>query len=255
MTFRASVVSLAVAVALGGCMTTRQRDVTGSGDDRLDDTGGSEPVAKKAASKTDDRCGADGKGNVVLYDARTAEVVPCVLVTLSRENAECVQRCRMLQGDSAATQSTGGTECPDGTTCPSERVFNGRSNGSGQVMAPTLGSTRLTALAEGYALTQFDPTPGRANGPVEVELLPTTGFIVKLLDQDGNYLSGVSASFKQGEEVLAQLRSNELANVYLQSSPFGSDPVQVDVDGFQPLDVSGPEQLGSDGHTLTLHKK
>ncbi|MFL5319815.1 MAG: hypothetical protein ACJ790_09170 [Myxococcaceae bacterium] len=245
---------VALLLLCGACVTTRQKDASGSGDERLDE-GTSGDVAKKQDTATaEDRCGPDGKGNVVLYDARTAEVVPCALVLISRENAECVQRCRMLAGDSASASSSGGTQCPDGTTCSSERVFNGRSNKSGQLTAPSLGSSKLTAVVEGYALTQVDPSTDPKT-PTEVELLPTTGFILKLIDQDGNYLNGVSATFAQGVDVIAQLRSNELANVYLQPSPFGNDPVTVTVDGFQPAEVKAVTDLGDDGHTLTLNKK
>lgn len=248
-----SLALFASLLLVSACVTSRQHDVTGTGDDRLDESSTEAAPQKKAAA--DETCGAEGKGNVVLYDARTAEVVSCALVSINRENAECVQRCRMLAGEEAQATTTGGTQCPDGTTCPSERVFNGRSNKGGMLNVPNLGSTLLTAVAEGYAVTQFEPKASRASGPVEVELLPAKGFIVKLLDQDGNYLNGVSATFKQGQDVLAQLRSNELANVYLQPNPFGSEPVTVEVEGFAPAEVKTVADLGADGHTLTLSKR
>jgi hypothetical protein len=125
----------------------------------------------------------------------------------------------------------------------------------GAVNVATLGTARLTAVAEGFAPTLFDPVPPKPNALVEVELMPDTGFLLKLVDESGNYLPDVSATFRQGENVVAQLRSNELANVFFpQRTPFSGEPVRVEVEGYQATTINGAQDLGTDGHTLTLKK-
>lgn len=244
---------VALAALFVSCVTNR-KDVTGTGDDRLDENEiKADATAKERAPES--ACGPDGKGNVVLLDAKTASPVSCVLVTITRENAECVARCKMLAGDSAPSVGASGTQCPDGSSCPSDRVFNGRSNKVGQVNADNLGTGQLTAVAEGFAPTLFDPVPPKPNALIEIELMPETGFLLKLVDDAGNYLPDLSATFKQGDNVIAQLRSNELANVFFpQRTPFSGETVTVVVEGYQPAQINSAADLGSDGHTLVLKK-
>jgi hypothetical protein len=62
-------------------------------------------------------------------------------------------------------------------------------------------------------------------------------------------------TFRSGEEVIAQLRSNVLANVFFaQRNPFSGQEVVVEAEGFSKGKIKGPEDLGDDGHTLTLKK-
>lgn len=245
-----TVVLLALCCA---CSTTRQ-GVSGSGDDRLDE-GQAAADAQPAAAQDTSGCGPEGVGNVVLLDAKTASPVSCVLVTLTRENAQCVERCKLLAGETAPSVGASGTQCPDGSECPADRIFNGRSNKVGQVNVGKLGEGPLTAVAEGYVATAFDPVPPKADALIEVELMPATGFLLKLVDEAGNYLPDVSATFKTGDDVLAQLRSNELANVFFpQRTPFSGEAVTVIVDGYQPAQIKGQTDLGADGHTLVLKK-
>lgn len=236
------------------CVTGR-KDASGSGDERLEENTIDAQANATATAAPDSSCGPEGKGNVVLLDARTASPVSCVLVTIARENAECVARCKLLAGESAPAVGASGTQCPDGSSCPSDRIFNGRSNKVGQVNVENLGTGSATAVAEGFAPTLFDPVPPKPNALIEIELMPETGFLLKLVDDAGNYLPDVSATFKQGDNVLAQLRSNDLANVYFpQRTPFAGEPVTVTVDGYQPAQITGHQDLGSDGHTLVLKK-
>src|SRR5690242_19740181 len=61
--------------------------------------------------------------------------------------------------------------------------------------------------------------------------------------------------FKQRGEAIAQMNTNELANVHFPyRSPFAGEPVIVEAPGYAPLTVNGPQDLGSDGRTVTLHK-
>lgn len=244
-----------VLVAVSSSCVTHRKDATGTGDERLNENAISSADAQPKATTDASGCGPEGKGNVVLLDARTASPVSCVLVTIARENPECVARCKMLAGESAPSVGASGTQCPDGTVCTSERIFNGRSNKVGQVNVESPGTGSLTAVAEGYAPTAFDPVPPKPNALIEIELVPDTGFLLKLVDDAGNYLPDLSATFKKGDEVLAQLRSNELANVYFpQRTPFSGETVTVVVDGYQPVQISSHADLGSDGHTLVLKK-
>ena len=75
------------------------------------------------------------------------------------------------------------------------------------------------------------------------------------MDPEGNYLTDLLVTFKQRGEAIAQMTTNELANVHFQHrSPFAGEPVIVEAPGYAPLTVNGPQDLGTDGHTVTLHK-
>ncbi|MHB8873689.1 MAG: hypothetical protein ACYC8T_08385 [Myxococcaceae bacterium] len=233
MVFR-TLVALGAALALGGCVTTK-KDVSGSGDERFDDTFSPDKgPARGDADKAAPGCGPEGKGDVVLIDARSATPVACALVTLTRVPPDC----------------------QPGAECPNDVVFQGRANKAGQVLLrDPVGLGRLTAVVEGFAPSHRAAgaaTPGKL---VEIELVPDEGFWLKVLDAEGNYLQGELVTFKQGEEVLAQLRTNDLANVFFASrTPFAGDPVTVEATGYKQSVISGPADLGDDGHTVTLLK-
>lgn len=232
--FSRNLVALGVAVAVSSCVTAK-KDVSGTGDERFDDTVAPDKgPAKGDGDKTGPSCGPEGKGDVVLIDARSATPVACALVTLTREAADCQA----------------------GTECPTDVVFHGRSNKVGQVLLtqPVSGS-RLTAVAEGFAPSYRAAAAVPAGKLIEIEMVPTDGFWLKVLDADGNYLQDVLVTFKQGEDVLAQLRTNDLANVFFTNrNPFAGDPVTVEAQGYKQAVISGPTDLGDDGHTVTLHK-
>ena len=84
--------------------------------------------------------------------------------------------------------------------------------------------------------------------------MPAEGFWLKVLDGDGNYLADTTVTFKQGEDVIAQLRANTLANVFFtQRQPFAGQPVTVEASGYKSQTITASD-LGDDGHTLTLTK-
>lgn len=225
MPVRGWLVSLLVLTA---CVTTR--DSVGGGDSRLD-----EDKAKEDAEKVAGRaCGADAPGDLVLLDARTGGPVTCLAVTVSREPMSCAL----------------------GTECPSEVLFKGFTSSKGQLklIAP-VEKARLTAVADGFAPSRLSNATSVKDRVLELELAPDEGFWLKVLDGDGNYLQDLSVTFKQGDEVIAQLRTNTLANVFFtQRQPFAGDPVAVTAQGYQPLTVNSATDLGEDGHTLTVTK-
>jgi hypothetical protein len=93
---------LVLAFALAGCIHQRP-DVAGSGDERYDET--SRPEKARVEVKDTSQCGAEGKGDVVLLDARTALPVACALVTIFREPTDCKE-----------------------SECQTESIFQGHSN-------------------------------------------------------------------------------------------------------------------------------
>lgn len=216
---------LAAALALS-CATTK--DAVGGGDARLDESSGKESAIAKAKRE----CGPAAPGDVVLLDARTGGPVTCQAVTLLREQMSCT------------------------ADCPSDVVFKGLTNERGQVLLTgPLAKSRLVAVVDGFEPSALQNATSSAGKVLELELAPAEGFWLKVLDGDGNYLPDVSLSFKQGDEVIAQLRSNVLANVFFtQHHPFSGQPVTVTAEGFQPVTVNGVAELGDDGHTLTLRK-
>jgi hypothetical protein len=226
--------SLILAAGVCGCatwdrITGKQPDTAGNGDERYDET--SSPEKPRPVIKDPSQCGAEGKGDVVLLDARTSLPVSCVLVTLFREPTNC--------GD---------------TECTAESIFQGRSNSQGLILVgQPIGSSRVYAVAEGYAQSYRQPGGMSASRIAEIEMVPDDGFLLKVLDSDGNYLPGVEVTFKQGEDVLAQMRTNDLANVYFSSrTPFSGESVTIHAEGYAPVTVASPSELGSDGHTLTV---
>lgn len=216
----------AVLLLLCACATTHA-----SGDDsRLDEASARDGVSKKNAAD----CGADAPGDVILIDARTGGSVPCLPVTLTTEAMSCAV----------------------GSECDSEIYFKGLTGPKGQVklLAPVQ-RVRLVAVAEGFAPSSLSNATSVKDRVLELELAPADGFWLKVLDADGNYLQDVSLSFKQGEDLIAQLRSNTLANVFFTGrQPFSGQPVTVEATGFAPLTISSVSELGEDGHTLTLSR-
>lgn len=216
---------LVCVLVLCACVTTR-----GADDSRLD-----EDQKKEEAIKSSGRaCGPDGPGDVVLLDARTGGSVPCLAVTVSWEPASCAP----------------------GTDCPSEVVFKGLTNKLGQVkLAGPVDHARLTAVADGFDPSTLSNATSSGDHLLELELAPDEGYWLKALDGEGNYLQDLTLTFKQGDDVLAQLRTNTLANVFFnQRQPFAGQAVTVEAEGYRPATVSGPEDLGEDGHTLTLSR-
>ncbi len=219
---------LGLALSLCACVTTK--DSVGGGDSRLDEDKAKEDKVKVAGRS----CGADVPGDVVLLDARTGGPVTCLEVTVTREPMSC----------------------PVGTECPSEVLFKGFTSAKGQLklIAP-VEKSRLIAVADGYSPSIVSNATSVKDRVLELELMPAEGFWLKVLDGEGNYLADTSVTFKQGEEVIAQLRANTLANVFFtQRQPFAGQPVTVESPGYKPVTISSPSDLGEDGHTLTLQK-
>lgn len=216
------------AMVFAACATA-SKDVTGSGDDRLDDSAGAEAQAGGGAAAACE----SGTGDLVLLDARTADPVACVTATLLREPENC-------EGD-----------------CPQETVMTGRTTQTGHLKLPdpNLANVRLFAVAENYQQSTRGPSPIKPGTMAEIEMIPDDGFVLKFVDPEGNYLPGVNVAFKQGGEVIAQMKTNDLANVWFPSrTPFAGEPVTIEADGFSPVTVAGPEELGTDGNTVTLNR-
>src|SRR5262249_36616357 len=134
-------------------------------------------------------CGADATGDVVLLDGRTGGPLTCALVTVS------------MAPDA----------CPNETTCPSEVLFSGRTNRRGQfaVQRP-FARMRLEATVDGYGTGTLSNASLNGGKVLELEMPPEIdeGFWLKLVDNDGNYLQDLLVTFRQGEDVLATLRTN-----------------------------------------------
>jgi hypothetical protein len=228
MAFQRGLAALFGASLMVACVTTR--DAVGGGDARVDE--GQSDRAERGPDKAGRLCGPDGKGDLVLIDARTGGPATCLEVSISRE---------------AMT-------CPLSTECPSDVVFRGATNKLGQVVLNgPLERARLVAVADGYGPSVLANASSTAGRVLELELAPAEGFWLKVLDGDGNYLQDLSLTFKQGEEVVAQLRSNTLANVFFsQRQPFAGQAVSVEAPGFRPAIVANVSELGEDGHTLVL---
>jgi hypothetical protein len=223
---------LAAGLLLAGCVTARGAE---SDDVRLDD--GSKLSGEKkesAEAQAAERCGPEALGDLELLDARTAGPVTCALVTLAREPSSC----------------------PVGSDCPSEVLFTGRTNKRGQIsVRRAVQAARLIATVDGYAASWIPRATLPGARIVELELWPADGFWLKVLDGEGNYLHDVTITFKQKDDVVAQLRTNELANVFFaQRTPFSGEPVTVEAEGYPPFTVGGQAELGDDGHTLRLKK-
>jgi hypothetical protein len=213
------------------CATTRP-DSVGGGDSRIDES--SRGDAEVAKAEREGRCGPDAKGDVVLLDGRTGGPLTCALVTVS-----------MMQDN-----------CPVPSECPSEVLFQGRTNRRGQFAAARAFSrVRLEAISEGYGTGALGGATLTSGKVLELEMPPDDGFWLKVVDQDGNYLPEALVTFRSGDEVIAQLRSNVLANVFFaQRNPFSGQEVVVEAEGFARGKIRGQEDLGDDGHTLTLRK-
>lgn len=210
-----------LALTASTCVTTR--DAVGVGDSRID-----EPAALERAERVpQSTCGIDGRGDVVVLDGRTGGPLTCLELSVTSEPVSCLA----------------------GSECPTTIIFRGKTNRQGQVMLGSLAGHRVTAVADGFAAVTV------ANKVTELELMPLEGYWLKVLDIDGNYLPDVSVAFKQGEAVIAQLRTNALANViFSHRQPFSGEPVVVEASGYLPLTVTGVADLGDDGHTLVLRK-
>jgi hypothetical protein len=231
MTSRRGLTALAAAMVLSSCATVR--DPVSGGDSRLDEATRGEsapaPAAKGARS-----CGPDGKGDLVLLDATTGGPLTCLPVTLLREPMGCP---------------------PEGE-CPSDVIFRGLSNPQGQVLLPgPVEKARLVAVADGFGPSVLANATSKSGLVLELELSPADGFWFKVLDADGNYLQDLSLTFKQGAEIVAQLRTNRLANVFFeQRQPFSGQAVIVEAAGFRPVTIAELTDLGDDGHTLVLSR-
>lgn len=219
---------VALGVCLSACVTAK--DSVGGGDSRIDGD-----RAREDAVKVEGRaCGPEAPGDVVLLDSRTGGPVTCLAVTVSREPMSCAP----------------------GVECQSEVLFKGFTSPKGQLklIAP-VEKSKLTAVADGFAPSTLGNATSVKDRMLELELTPAEGFWMKVLDAEGNYLQDVTVTFKQGADVIAQLRSNTLANIFFtQRQPFAGQPVTVEAPGYQPLTISTPADLGEDGHTLTLQK-
>jgi hypothetical protein len=220
---------LLLATLCCGCATS---GVLSGGDSRLDDSTKDDAEIKKAEKAG--KCGPDEKGDVVLLDGRTGGPLTCALVTVS------------MAPDS----------CPQEVECASEVLFQGRTNRRGQfAVARPFSHVRLEVVSEGYARGSLGGASLLSGKMLEVEMPPDEGFWLKLLDGDGNYLQDVLVTFKAGDEVLATLRSNVLANVFFaQRNPFSGAEITVEADGYKKTTLKEQSDLGDDGHTLTLKR-
>ncbi|MBS1148591.1 MAG: hypothetical protein H6Q89_289 [Myxococcaceae bacterium] len=220
---------IAAALLLGACATPKPS----VGEDHLFDSARSEQPGAPSPDKKS-ACGPEGKGDVVLLDARTAGPLTCTMVTVTKEPASC----------------------PRGESCLSEAVFKGHTNARGQIaVAEPFSNVRLVAVADGYSPSYLEDATLTGSKILELEMAPSTGFWLKALDPEGNYLQDLLLSFKQGEEVVANLRTNDLANVFFtQRNPFSGEPVTIEAPGYKPATVANITELGADGHTLTLQK-
>jgi hypothetical protein len=220
---------LTIALLCGACVTTK--DSVGGGDSRLDDTGKREDVAAGGSRR---ECGPDAKGDVVLLDARTGGPLTCLAVSVSVEPMSC----------------------PVGGDCTSDLIFKGLTNARGQVAVKSAFSqARLVAVADGFDPSYLSNASLSKDKVLELELVPADGFWLKVLDAEGNYLQDVAISFKQGDAVIAHLRTNSLANVFFsQRQPFSGEPVVAMAEGYQSVTIDGTGALGDDGHTLVLKK-
>lgn len=219
---------LAVGLVFG-CVTTK--DAVGGGDARLDEATVADQAETKKAGAA---CGAEGAGDLLILDARTGGPLTCLSVTITAEPMSC----------------------PASSECPSTTLFRGLTNKQGLALASSpITSARVIAVADGFGTAVASNVTSKSNSVTELELLPTEGYWLKVLDPDGNYLPEVSLTFKQGEVMVAQLRSNVLANVFFtQRQPFSGQPVSVEAQGFQSLVVNDVSELGDDGHTLVLRR-
>lgn len=219
---------LVIALVVCACVTTK--DSVGGGDSRLD-----EDKQKEDAVKVEGRsCGPDAPGDVVLLDSRTGGPVTCLAVTVTREPMSCAA----------------------GTECPSEVLFKGFTSAKGQLklIAP-VEKSRLVAVADGFSPSTLNNVTSVKDRVLELELMPAEGFWLKVLDAEGNYLADTTVTFKQGDDVIAQLRANTLANVFFtQRQPFAGQPVNVEAQGYKTQTITTVADLGEDGHTLTLQK-
>jgi len=226
------VVVFAALLLSGATCQQAEKDGLGTGDERIDEPTTADRSSPDAGSPT--ACTASPPGNLILLDARTAAPLNCELVTVSREP----------QG------------CGEGQQCDPLVLVRGRTNSLGQVSIQLDPATvRLSAVAEGYSVSYREPAPVAAGQKAEIELQPSDGYLLKILDSEGNYLSRVQVTFRQGEEAIASMRTNDLANVFFGTrAPFAGQPVTIEVEGFAPVTVSGPGDLGPDRHTVTVRK-
>lgn len=215
---------------VASCATTQ--DAVGGGDSRLDALDGPDAPELKANPS----CGPDVTGNLVLLDGRTGGPLTCLAVVLTTESRSC----------------------PIGSSCTADRLFRGFSNDRGQISVKSqVNGVRLVAVAEGFATAYVrNATVGSAaQKMLEIELPPVDGFWLKALDDEGNYLTDVPLVFRQGSEVIAQLKTNALANVFFtQRQPFSGESVTVESPGYISAIINSSEDLGEDGHTVTLKK-
>ena len=217
-------------LALCACATTK--DAARAEDARLDEVSG--PDRGESTGRIGQPCGNDAVGDVLLIDAHSGTALSCVDVTVSAESMDC----------------------PRESACPAEEIYRGPTNRRGQVPARRpFANARLSAVADGFAPSFLANATFKAGTVLELEMLPLAGYWLKVVDQDGNYLPDVVVIFKKGEDVLAALRTNALANLFFaQRTPFQGEPVTIEVQGYQVATISGPSDLGDDGHTLTLKR-
>lgn len=226
---RGPFLSILACVAAFGCVTTRPDSVV-DGDARIDESSKADAAVAKA--EAEGRCGPDAKGDVVLLDSRTGGPLTCALVTVSMSQETCPSE------------------------CPTEVLFQGRTNRRGQFApARPFSRVRLEAVSEGFGTGHLSNASLASGRVLEVEMPPDEGFWLKILDTEGNYVQDTLVTFKAGGDVVAQLRSNVLANVFFtQRNPFSGDSIRVEAEGYQPMLITGAAELGDDGHTLTLKK-
>jgi hypothetical protein len=223
--------ALRVLVACALCAScAATKDSIGGGESRLDDSPRPEAVR---AVRGGQACGREGAGDLVLLDARTGGPLTCLPVTVLAEPMSCP-----LEAD-----------------CQADEIFKGVTNPQGQapLSIRALEKVRLVAIADGYGPSVLSNASSKAGQLLELELAPEDGFWLKVLDAEGNYLQDLSLTFKQGTEIVAQLRSNTLANVFFaQRQPFSGQLTTVEAPGFRPATIAELNDLGADGHTLTL---
>src|SRR4051812_10960105 len=134
MSFRGGTFAIVVVLALAfaGCATNK-KDVTGTGDERLDESGGSSGGDRdnRAEGRKAGECPTE-PGDLALIDARNGNPISCASVTLSRDIEGC--------------------EPSADNECQTEVLLKTHTNSRGQIKLPdpALANKRLWAVSEGF---------------------------------------------------------------------------------------------------------
>src|SRR6185295_2993293 len=139
--------ALAFTLALPvGCV--KRRDVSGSGDERLDESTKGDALPGQGQGEA---CGPDG-GTLLLLDAVTAAPLSCTLVTVSQDATDC-------RSDDGA--------------CASQELYRGRTGVQGRAQVQVAWeSARVSAVAAGYRPSYREAGAVSPAAPAEIEMVP-----------------------------------------------------------------------------------